>query len=213
MPDSAAVIFVFPAAMPVAKPVEEIDATLVFELAQVTFAVISAVESSEKVPVAENRTVSPTAKLSGVDGVIAMEDNAGGATVNFIDGLVIPDTVAVRLTLPWVWAVAKPDEEMEAILVSELVKEAFAVTSAVDLSAKVPTTLNCWVSPTASPAGAAGVIAMEDKADAGTTFNGTAVLVFPARAAVILTLPGATPVAKPAAEIVAIVLSELVQVA
>jgi hypothetical protein len=54
---------------------------------------------------------------------------------------------------------------------------------------------------------------MEDKADAGTTFNGTAVLVFPARAAVILTLPGATPVAKPAAEIVAIVLSELVQVA
>ena len=47
IPDKDAVISVVPAAIPVAKPEEEIVATLVPELAQVTSDVISAVESSE----------------------------------------------------------------------------------------------------------------------------------------------------------------------
>ena len=46
-PDRAAVILVFPAATPLAKPAEEIVAIVVSELVQVTFEVISAVEWSE----------------------------------------------------------------------------------------------------------------------------------------------------------------------
>jgi hypothetical protein len=46
-PDKDAVILVFPAAMPSAKPIADILATLVLELAQVTVEEISAVEPSE----------------------------------------------------------------------------------------------------------------------------------------------------------------------
>lgn len=135
IPERAAVILVFPAAKPVAKPVEDMDAIFGLELDHVTFAVTSAVESSEKVPEAVNRTLSPTPKLSGVAGTMLMADKDGGATVNFTDALVMPDTLAVKSTLPWTWAVTNPEEEMEAIFGSELVQVAFVVTSAVELSA------------------------------------------------------------------------------
>jgi hypothetical protein len=52
IPDKAAVILVFPAANPVANPVEEMEAIVLSELAQVTFEVMSAVEPSKYVPVA-----------------------------------------------------------------------------------------------------------------------------------------------------------------
>jgi hypothetical protein len=69
------------------------------------------------------------------------------------------------------------------------------------------------VEPTARPAGAAGFITMEVNAEAGTTVTATDVLVFPDRAAVILVLPGATPVATPLVAIVAVAVLELVHVA
>ena len=47
IPDSAAVMSVVPSPIPVANPIEEIVAILVFELTQVTLEVISAVEPSE----------------------------------------------------------------------------------------------------------------------------------------------------------------------
>jgi hypothetical protein len=54
---------------------------------------------------------------------------------------------------------------------------------------------------------------MADNTGAGTTVKVTTGLVIPDRAAVTLVLPVATPVAKPNEDMVAIVLSELVQVA
>ena len=53
---------------------------------------------------------------------------------------------------------------------------------------------------------------MEDNIGAATTDKFRAGLVTPDRAAIILVFPTAAPVAKPAGEIVAIVVSELVQV-
>jgi hypothetical protein len=75
--DKAAVISVFPGAKPLAKPLEEMVAAVLFELFQVTLEVISEVDLSEYVPVALNCCVEPACKLLGCVGVIAMEDNFG----------------------------------------------------------------------------------------------------------------------------------------
>ena len=90
-PESEAVILVVPAVTPVASPPVEMVATLVSELAQFTFEVISAVEPSEYVPVAVNCCVKPVAKLSGRAGVMVMAERVGaGTTVMVTTGLVTP---------------------------------------------------------------------------------------------------------------------------
>ena len=78
-----------------------------------------AVELSEYVPVAVNCWVEPTAKLAGEAGATAMEDKLG-VTVKFRDGLVTPDKVAVILAVPTATPVAKPAEEIVALVVLEL---------------------------------------------------------------------------------------------
>jgi hypothetical protein len=61
-------------------------------------------------------------------------------------------------------------------------------------------------------AGDTGVIAIKESVGAGaTTVRDRAVLVTPDKDAVILVVPTTTPVAKPEAEIVATLVSELVQ--
>ena len=65
----------------------------------------------------------PTTKLSGVLGVTAMDDNTGaGTTVKVTTGLVIQDRAAVTLVLPVATLVTKPNEDMVAIVLSELVQ-------------------------------------------------------------------------------------------
>ena len=77
-----AVILASPGATLVAKPDEDMVAALVVSLAHVTLEVISAVEPSEYVPVAENCWLEPTFKLAGEAGAIVMEDNVDvGVTV------------------------------------------------------------------------------------------------------------------------------------
>jgi hypothetical protein len=74
--------------------------------------------------------------------------------------------------------------------------------------------VNCWVAPTARLAGDDGVTAIEVSVGlADTTVKVTAVLVNPDNAAVIPVLPGATPVALPLSEIVAMLVIELAQLA
>ncbi len=76
--------------------------------------------------------------------------------------------------------------------------------------------VNCRVALTAKLAGDAGVTAIEVKfavwLAAANTVKGTAVLFIPDRDALMLVFPAATPVARPAAEIVATLVLELVQV-
>ena len=210
VPDSAAVMSVLPSLIPVATPFEDIVATSGAELTQVTLSVISVLEPSELTAVAVSFSVRPTAKLAGVAGVISMDDNVKAITVKLTNGLVISDKAAVILILPIAAAVATPAEEIVAIFVSELVQVTLEVISAVEPSTYVPVATNTCVEPTPKISGVAGVIAMDDKAGAGTTVKVTAGLVVPERVAVMLVFPTAMPVATPAEDIVAILVSELI---
>ena len=69
----AAVIWVVPAATPVARPDAEIVAVAVVPDAQVTVELMSAVELSLNVPVAVNCCVAPTLRCAGDAGVTAMD--------------------------------------------------------------------------------------------------------------------------------------------
>jgi hypothetical protein len=78
IPYIVAVILVFPAAKPVAKPPEpakDMIATLILELDHIAWEVMSTNELSELVPIATNCWVLPTGKLAGVAGIITIEDN------------------------------------------------------------------------------------------------------------------------------------------
>ena len=167
--------------------------------------------------------MEPTAKLAGEAGTTAIEDNFAedvvvgvvevvdvlAVTVKLTDGLVMPDKVTVILAVPAATPVAKPDEEMVAIVLSELAQVNGDVMSDVMPFERVPTALNSWEDPTAKLSGDAGVIARPVNVATG---NITAGLVIPDTVAVILAVPAATPVAKPAEDIVAILVSELAQV-
>ena len=94
--------------------------------------------------------------------------------------------------------------------------------SLVEPSEYVPVAVNAWVEPTAKLAGEAGATAIEDNVAedvvveavdaAATTVKLTGGLVTPDRAAVILAVPAATPVAKPVESIVAVPVVSLAQV-
>jgi len=86
-PNRATVILVVPSALLVAIPSEDIVATLVLELVQVTGEVISETMPFEKVPTATNLWIEPTVKFPGMPVISQWEDNV--ATGNFAAGLVI----------------------------------------------------------------------------------------------------------------------------
>ena len=133
--DKAAVILVLPIAMPVATPAEEIVAILGSELAQVTLEVMSIVLPSTYVPVATNSCVEPTAKISGLVGVTAMDDKAGAGTIVRVrTGLVTVEKVAVIFVVPTATPVATPAEDIVAMLVSELAHFTLEVISVVEPS-------------------------------------------------------------------------------
>ncbi len=69
--------------------------------------------------------MAPTAKLAGDAGVMAIEDKVGAdvadeVTVRFTDGLVTPDMDAVIVVVPAATPVAKPVEDIAAMVLSEL---------------------------------------------------------------------------------------------
>lgn len=144
IPSTDAVIFAVPAPAAVAKPSEDIVATVVLELAQVTWEVMSAVEPSEYVPIASNCWSELIARLDGGFGVTSMENNVTSGivvvvvevvevedtTVKPTGELVIPFSINVILVLPASIAVASPDEDIVATLGFELLQEAtFSVIS------------------------------------------------------------------------------------
>jgi hypothetical protein len=99
---------------------------------------------------------------------------------------------------------------MIAIVLSELDQFTALVTSEVEPSENISVAENCCVEPTTKLVEEDGIITTEDKTGA-TTVNVTDELVTPDKVAVILAVPIATPVAKPAGEIVTLVGLELDQ--
>ena len=138
-----------------------------------------------------------------------MEDNVKATTGKLTTGLVTPDKAAVILVLPIATPVATPDEDIIAILVSELAQVVLDVISIVEPSAYFPVATNTCEEPTPKISGVAGVTVMEDKAGAGTIVKITTGLVTLEKVAVIFVVPAATPVAKPAEDMVAMFVSEL----
>ena len=225
-PDRDAVIKVYPGVKAVAKPAAEMVDTLIFELVQVTWEVMLAVEPSEYVPTAINCWVEPTGKLSHENRSMLIEDtNGADVVVRVIDvaastgklaaGLVTPNRTALILAVPVAMPVALPVESIVTVPVVSMTQATRAVISPVEPSEYVPVAVNCAVAPTAKLGGEAGSTSIEDNfgpVAAASTVKLIVGLVMPDLVAVILAVPAATPVALPAASIVAIPVVALAQV-
>ena len=124
-----------PVATALARPVVEMVATEGVADAQVTWLVRFSVELSEKVPVAVNCWVAPTAML-GLAGVTVIDWRIGAGVTVSIVAPVMPLRLAVMEEVPVATAVASPVAEMVA---TEGVAEAqvtWLVRFSVELSEK-----------------------------------------------------------------------------
>jgi hypothetical protein len=169
------------------------------------------VEPSEYVPVAASCVVVP-AGTDGFVGVIAMLTRTPGVTERVSDWAtwVVGSTTPI-VVVPCVSAVTRPPGETVATSVADEVHVTVAVTSFVDPSVHVPRASSCPVNP-AGTLGEAGERAM-DASTAGVTVSAAVPVFLPlGSVAVIVALPAATPVARPALEVVAIVVAEEVHV-
>ena len=101
-----AVMVAVPPETAVASPLLLTVATSVFDEFQVACVVISKLAPSEKVPMAVNCSVSPTAGI-GAAGVTVIEDRVAGVTVR-VALPSIPPELAVMVTVPGEMAVARP---------------------------------------------------------------------------------------------------------
>jgi hypothetical protein len=108
--------------------------------------------------------------------------------------------VALTVVVPAATPVASPDESMMAMAVEEDDQCTWVVTFSVEWSANVAMAVNGSVAP-AGMLGSAGFTAIETRG-AGLTVN-TAVPSTPCNVAVIVDIPGATPIASPRAVMVA----------
>lgn len=181
-------------------------ATAGLEELQSTDAVMSCVLLSLNVPVAVNCFVVPMA-MPELLGVTAMETRVAVVTVSEAVPLTDPED-AVIVTVPDPVLVARPAALMEATLRfdDDHVTEG---SCCVLPSLKLPVAINSWFVPSAIE-GFAGVTEMETRL-AGTTVSVAVSLKAPA-VAVMVTVPCPAVVASPLPSMLAIPLSEEVQV-
>src|SRR5439155_1501212 len=200
------------AATDVAKPCEPpallIVATAVLDELQVTWVVRSCVVLSLKVPVAVNCWVNPSGR-PGLVGVTAIETRVALVTVSVaqvfvVVQLALPSVAVIVMGPPAATDVARPSEPLALLIVAEPVLDDLQVTwgvrSCVVLSVWVAVAVNCRVVPFAM-LGFVGVTAIEERV-AFVTVS----VVFPETSpsvAVIVVVPAATDVARPALSIVA----------
>ena len=203
-----AVIVEVPAFTAVARPAAFIVATVVVPDAHVTLAVRSCVELSLNVPVAVNCCV-PATMMVGVAGVTAIDDSVAAVTVKVVEPTT-PPLVAVIVEEPTFRVVAKPAALIVATVVVPEAHVTLPVRFCVELSLNVPVAVNCCVFPAATD-GFAGVTAM-DVSTAAVKVNEVVPLTAPEVALIVTGPPAFTPVAKPAALIVATVVSDELQV-
>ena len=159
-PELVTVISVLPGALPVAKPIVEIVATVGTELSHVPVKVTSSVDPFEKVPLAVNCCVAFTVKLNGEDCLMVMDNNF--TTGKVTAWLLISSKDALISVLPGTIPVTTPLAEMVAISVSELAQVTRDVMSAVDPSEYVPVAVNCCREPMCKLFGSDGLKAMDD---------------------------------------------------
>jgi hypothetical protein len=161
---------------------------------------------SLKTPVAVNCWPVPKAMLAFA-GVMAIEVRTAGITVKLDDPLAAPE-VAVIVTLPAARAVSIPELVMLARLPSEELQDTAARVCVLP-SVKVPTAVNCWLTP----------MGIHDKSGnmsiaasvAGVMVSVADPLTDP-ELAEIVALPTATPVASPEPATLAIPLADELQV-
>jgi hypothetical protein len=135
-----AVMVVEPVALLLANPEASIVANTGDEEAQLTELETFCVEPSVKVPVAKNCCVAP----SGMDtlaGVIDSETSTAGETVSVVCPDMAPEE-AVMVVLPTACVLAKPPEEILAMLLTDDDQTAVAVRFCVLPSEYLPVAVN-----------------------------------------------------------------------
>jgi hypothetical protein len=90
------------------------------------------------------------------------DQRAAVITVRVTAELVIPGVDAVMLVVPEATPVAKPIEEIVALLISELLRVTWEVMSELEPFEYVPVAVNCWVEPTSRFPEVASFIAIEE---------------------------------------------------
>ena len=153
--------------------------------------------------------------MLAVAGVTAIEASVGGGGTTAVTvRAAVPLTPlreAVIVAVPAATPVARPAAFTVAVATLELVQVAVDVTFAVELSLYVAVAVNCCVAP-AERLGAEGVRAMDVTVAAEAVTVRVAVALMPPTDAVIVLVPAATPVARPAELTVAAAVSELFHV-
>jgi hypothetical protein len=192
MVPEAAVMVVFPGAMAVAKPLLSTAATEVTEEVQMTCVVISKRVPSEYLPEAANCGVNPTGMLE-LTGVTDMEVRVAEVTVRAVLPEMVPE-VAVMVAVPAAMAVAKPLLSTAATDVLDELQMTCGVISKLAPLEKAPEAVNRGVNPTGT-LGLAVVTDMEDR-PAWSTVRVVLPVIVP-EVAVMVTVPGAMPVARP----------------
>src|ERR1700735_1146437 len=196
-PETALIVLV-PAATAVANPPVVMVATPVVAELQVTELVRFCVELSEKVPVAVNCCFAPTL-TEGFAGVTAIDTSVAAVTVRVVEPLIAPETALIVL-VPGAPPVAIPPVVMVATPVVAELQVTELVRFCVELSENVPVAVNCCFAP-ALIEGLAGVTAI-DTSVAAVTVRVVEPLIAPETALIVL-VPGATPVAIPPVVMVA----------
>ena len=135
-----AVIVVVPAFCPAAKPALDMVATLVLELAQLVFALMSVVESSVYLASAWNVILSPPATV-GLSGVMVRTVNSAPVTVRVALPLTL-SAVADIVVVPTALLVASPAPPIVATVVVELDHATALVRSTLESSEYVPVAVN-----------------------------------------------------------------------
>src|SRR4029077_4993347 len=190
----------------VASPAALIVAIVVSEDAHVTEFVKFCVELSEKVPVAVNCCGVPAATL-WFAGVTAIDTSVGAAvTVRLVFPVMFPCCAEMLVVPAFCSVVASPAALIVAIVVSEEAHVTEFVKFCVELSEKVPVAVNCCCVPAAT-LWFVGVTAI-DTSVAAVTVRVVFPIMFPCCVEMLVVPAFCNAVARPAALMVGIVVSE-----
>jgi hypothetical protein len=154
-------------------------------------------------------SVPVPATIEAVAGPIEIPVRAGGVTVSMLDP-VVPAEVALIFALPMATPRTTPGLVILAVNGLLLDQLTVAVQSVLVLFAKLQVALYWFIDKPATTVAVAGVTVMLFRG-AAVTVRELVPLMVP-ETAVIVVAPGATPVARPLLEMVAIVALLLVQV-
>jgi hypothetical protein len=144
---SVAVTETTPVVSAVTRPDGDTDAVVLLDVAHSTRLVRSDVVPSENTPMAVSCCVSPAGRLRVDADNVSESSTAGTTVIRDVPEMSDWRSVAVTETTPAVSAVTKPEEDTEAVEVSELDQPTKLVRSDVVPSENRPVAVSCSVSP------------------------------------------------------------------